>query len=153
MEWPHPFLDFQRDGIRALVESDALLLADDMGLGKTVQTAAALRILFRLRRVERALLVVPASLVLQWRRALREWAPDLRLSEVRGSSSQRAYQWQVPVHVYLTSYETLRADLTENVNSPPRKRVWDVVILDEAQRIKNRGSGISQVCKRVPRRR
>lgn len=153
IEWPHPFFDYQRDGIRALVARDVLLLADDMGLGKTIQTVAALRILFRLRRIESALLVVPASLVLQWRRALREWAPDLRTSSIRGPAAERALQWQAPVHVHLTSYETVRSDFTENVNSPPRRRVWDVVLLDEAQRIKNRDSETSRVCKRLPRRR
>ncbi len=153
IEWPHPFFDYQRDGIRALVARDVLLLADDMGLGKTIQTVAALRILFRLRRIESALLVVPASLVLQWRRAIREWAPDLRTSSIRGPAAERALQWQAPVHVYLTSYETVRSDFTENVNSPPRRRVWDVVLLDEAQRIKNRDSETSRVCKQLPRRR
>jgi len=152
VEWPHPFFEYQRDGIRALVERDVLLLADDMGLGKTVQAAAALRILFRLRRIESALLVVPASLVLQWRRELRLWAPELRTSTIRGSAAERALQWQYPVHVHLTSYETVRSDFTENVNSPPRRRVWDVVVLDEAQRIKNRDSETSRVCKRLPRR-
>jgi len=153
VEWPHPFFDYQRDGIRALVARDALLLADDMGLGKTVQTAAALRILFRLRRIDSALLVVPASLILQWRRALREWAPELRTSTIRGAASERAYQWQAPVHVYITSYETLRSDFTENVKSPPRRRVWDAVVLDEAQKIKNRESEVSRISKRLPRRR
>ena len=85
VEWPHTLFDFQRDGIAALIGRDALLLADDMGLGKTVQTAAAMRILFRLRRIDAALLVVPASLILQWRRALREWAPELRTSTIRGA--------------------------------------------------------------------
>ena len=153
VEWSHPFFDYQRDGIRVLIAREAVLLADDMGLGKTVQAAAALRILFRLRRIDSALLVVPAGLILQWRRALREWAPELRTSTIRGVASERASQWQAPVHVYLTSYETVRADFTENVSSPPRRRVWDVVVLDEAQRIKNRDSEISRVCKRLPRRR
>ncbi len=153
VEWPHPFFDFQHDGIRTLVARDELLLADDMGLGKTVQAAAALRILFRLRRIDSALLVVPASLILQWRRALREWAPELRTSTIRGSASERAYQWQAPVHVYITSYETLRSDFTENQQSPPRRRVWDVVVLDEAQKIKNRESEVSRICKRLPRQR
>ena len=153
VEWPHPFFDYQRDGIRVLITRDAVLLADDMGLGKTVQAAAALRVLFRLRRIDSALLVVPAGLILQWRRALREWAPELRTSTIRGVASERAYQWQAPVHVYITSYETVRTDFTENVSSPPRRRVWDVVVLDEAQKIKNRDSEISRVCKRLPRRR
>nr|MBA2244778.1 DEAD/DEAH box helicase [Gemmatimonadota bacterium] len=153
IDWPGDFFPYQRDGIRALVEREVLLLADDMGLGKTVQAAAALRILIHLRRVEAALLVVPAGLVIQWQRALREWAPELRISTVRGPPHERAWQWQTPAHLYLISFETLRADFTENPRSPPRRRVWDLVLLDEAQKIKNREAEVSRVCKRLPRRR
>jgi superfamily II DNA or RNA helicase len=153
IEWPRDFFPYQREGIRALVEHEALLLADDMGLGKTVQTIAALRILLHLRRIEAALLVVPAGLVIQWQRALREWAPELRTSTVKGQPHERSWQWQAPAHLYLTSYETLRSDFSDNPRSPPRRRVWDVVVLDEAQKIKNRDSEVSRVCKRLPRRR
>ncbi len=153
LEWPHDFFPFQRDGIRALYSKPALLLADDMGLGKTVQTIAALRILIRTRRVESALLVVPASLVVQWRRALRLWAPELRTSTISGPAHERAWKWKTAAHVYIVSYETLRADFTENLMSPPRRRVWDVVILDEAQKIKNRDAEVSRECKRLQRRR
>jgi len=55
--------------------------------------------------------------------------------------------------VYLTSYETLREDFTENPQSPPRRRIWDAVILDEAQRIKNPEADVSRKCKRLRRRR
>lgn len=124
-----------------------------MGLGKTIQATAALRLLFRLGRIETALLVLPVGLVSHWRRTLREWAPELRTSTIRGPSSQRAWQWRAAAHVYLTSYETLRQDLTENPQSPPRRRLWDVVVLDEAQRIKNAETAVSRACKRLPRRR
>jgi hypothetical protein len=153
IEWPRPFFPYQLDGIRALVEREVLLLADDMGLGKTIQAVAALRILIHLRRVESALLVVPAGLVTQWQAALREWAPELRVSTVRGQSHERSWQWQAPAHVYLTSYETLRSDFTGSRRSPPRRRTWDLVLLDEAQRIKNRDSELARVCKQLPRRR
>jgi SNF2 family DNA or RNA helicase len=153
IEWPHDFFPYQRDGIRALVESTALLLADDMGLGKTVQVVAALRILFRLRRLEAALLVVPASLVNQWRREFRRWAPELRISTIKGQSAERSWLWRAPAHAYLVSYETLREDFTENPASQPRRRVWDVVVLDEAQRIKSRDADVSRKCKRLQRRR
>ncbi|MBI4544761.1 MAG: restriction endonuclease [Gemmatimonadetes bacterium] len=153
IEWPGHFFPYQREGVRALVEREALLLADDMGLGKTVQAAAALRILLHLRRVEAVLLVVPAGLITQWQRALRDWAPDLRVSTVRGLAQERAWQWRAPAHLYLTSYETLRSDFTENPQCPPRRRVWGVVLLDEAQKIKNRDAEISALCKRLPRRR
>lgn len=153
IEWPASFFDYQIDGIRALLATDALLLADDMGLGKTIQTIAAIRILTLQGRLERSLLVVPASLVVQWRRAIYEWAPELRISTVRGAQGERAWQWAAPAHVYLTSYETLREDFTANPQSPPRRITWDAVVLDEAQKIKNRDTDVSRKCKLVPRRR
>lgn len=124
-----------------------------MGLGKTIQAIAALRILVREHRAESALLVVPASLVSQWRRELRHWAPELTVSTVRGPATDRSWQWNTPAHVHLTSYETLRSDYTENPRSPPRRRVWDVLILDEAQKLKNRDTEVSRKCKQLRRRR
>ncbi|HYW05932.1 MAG TPA: SNF2-related protein, partial [Longimicrobium sp.] len=126
LDWPHPFPEYQQAGIRALVVRDTLLLADDMGLGKTVQALAALRILFHQRRAAAALLVVPSGLITQWQRAAREWAPELRVSTVNGGAADRAWQWNAPAHLYLTSFDTLRADFTDNPGSPPRRRVWDV---------------------------
>jgi len=153
IEWPGTLFEYQIDGVRALLSRDALLLGDDMGLGKTVQANAALRILTMQRRVERSLLIVPASLVSQWRQALRTWAPELLISTVRGPAVERAWQWRTPAHVYLTSYETFREDCTANPQSPPRRRVWDVVILDEAQRIKNPEAEVTRKCKLLLRRR
>jgi len=153
LQWPGDFFPYQRDGIRALLAKQALLLADDMGLGKTVQAIAALRILIRTRRAESVLLVVPASLTVQWRRAIREWAPELRTSTVTGAATERAWKWRTPAHVYIVTYETLRADFTDNPQSPPRRRVWDVVVLDEAQKIKNRDAEVSRECKQLQRRR
>ncbi|MGH2351029.1 MAG: DEAD/DEAH box helicase, partial [Chloroflexota bacterium] len=153
VEWPGALYDYQHDGVRALLSQDSLLLADDMGLGKTVMATVALRILALQRQVEAGLLIAPASLLGQWRRALRLWAPELVLSTVRGPAPERAWQWRAPAHVYLTSYETFREDFSENLHTPARRRTWDVVILDEAHRIKNRNSEISRKCKQVRRRR
>ncbi|MBI2766316.1 MAG: DEAD/DEAH box helicase [Chloroflexi bacterium] len=143
---------FQADGARALVRSDALLLADDMGLGKTVQAIAALRRLAASGDLGNVLLVVPSSLIAQWRMQLYEWAPELRFSTVRGSANDRAWQWRTPADIYIVGYETLRSDFSLNPHSPVG-REWGVVVLDEAQRIKNRESDISGVCKGLRRRR
>ena len=149
--WPYRFHAYQHDGIDTLLARESLLLADDMGLGKTVQAVAALRILFRQRRIERALIVAPSAVLSQWRGTFMDWAPELRTSTIEGHD--RAWQWRAAAHVFLVSYDTLREDFTENPASPPRRYVWDVVILDEAQRIKNRDVEISRICKRLPRRR
>jgi len=132
---------------------DALLLADDMGLGKTIQAIGALRILVLRRRIESILLIVRAGLITQWQRELRRWAPELRISTIRGPATERTWQWDASAHVYLVSYETFRSDCTDNPHSPPRSRVWDLVILDEAQVIKNRDAEVSRKCKQLHRRR
>jgi len=153
LEWHGTLFPYQVEGVEALMSSNALLLADDMGLGKTIQAIAALRILIIQRRMEAALVIAPASLLAQWRKEIRTWAPELRVSTVHGLAAERAYQWSAPAHVYLTTYETLRSDFTSNPASPPRRRTWDVAILDEAQKIKNRETEASKKCKLLARKR
>ncbi|MPZ22934.1 MAG: ATP-dependent helicase [Dehalococcoidia bacterium] len=132
---------------------DQLLLADDMGLGKTLQVTAALRIMWLQGTVQSALLIVPASLIDQWRRELRKWAPELRVLAIRGTAPDRAWQWRAQGYLKIVSYETFRNDFTDNVESPLRKEFWDVVILDEAQKIKNRDIAVSRSAKLLRRRR
>ena len=138
LEWPGKLMPFQEDGVRALMGSDRLLLADDMGLGKTLQVIAALRILRRRGDIRSALVAAPASLLDQWRGELRKWAPELSAIIIRGSASDRGWQWQAETDVTLVSYETLRSDFEGNAHTPVRRKIWDVVVADEAQRIKNR---------------
>lgn len=146
----HPF---QLDGVMVLIDRQQVLLADDMGLGKTIQAIAALRILLHSLRAEAALVVAPASLIHQWRKELNSWAPEVRVSTIRGTPEQRATKWRYSAHVFLTSYETLRSDFSPSLESGPRRRVWDVVVLDEAQKIKNRDTDTSRFCKMLPRHR
>jgi SNF2 family DNA or RNA helicase len=150
--WPKPLLDYQLVGAHELVRRPTLLLADDMGLGKTIQAIAALRALIVAKQVSRALLVVPAGLLRQWRAELRLWAPELRVSTVHGVARDRDWQWRTPAHVYLTSYETLRSDFSTHPGAPVA-RDWDLVILDEAQKIKNPLADVSRVCKQLTRKR
>ena len=138
-------MPFQSNGVRALIGSERMLLADDMGLGKTVQVIAALRILMVQRKIETALVVAPASVLDQWRQELYKWAPELRVMTIRGSPTERGWQWAAEVHVALVGYETLRSDFTDNLQSPLRKKTWDVLVADEAQRIKNRNATSSSV--------
>ncbi len=153
LEWPGQLLPYQLEGVRALLSADRILLADDMGLGKTIQAIAAIRILCVRGEIAHALLVVPASLLHQWRREFGAWAPELRVIVIRGSPTERAWQWRAQAHVTIISYETLRADYTDNPDSPPRRRVWDLVVLDEAQKIKNPGVEVSREAKGLRRRR
>ncbi len=150
LEWPATLMPFQLDGVRALIEMDRLLLSDDMGLGKTVQAVAALRLLKLGGRIRSSLVVAPASVLDQWRREIAKWAPELSAIIVRGSAEDRAWQWKAATDCTLTSYEVLRFDAGDlrKLRATP----WDVVVLDEAQRIKNRND-TSEAVKNVPRRR
>ena len=152
VEWPGELLPFQLDGVRVLLESRRLLLADDMGLGKTLQVIVALRVLFLSGEIQSALVIAPAGVLTQWRRELLKWAPDLRAMVIRGSPSERGWQWNTPVQVAIVSYDTLRADFSESIHSPMGRRSWDVVVADEAQRIKNRNP-TSQTVKGLRRQR
>ena len=138
VEWPGELMAFQLDGVQALLESRRFLLADDMGLGKTLQVIVALRVLFLRGDMESALVVAPAGILGQWRRELLKWAPDLRAMIIRGPPSDRGWQWATPVHVTLVSYDTLRSDFSDSPASQVGRKTWDVVVADEAQRIKNR---------------
>jgi SNF2 family DNA or RNA helicase len=134
------------------VERPALLLADDMGLGKTIQAIHALQEIVSGDPGARALVIVPASLVGQWRSELQRWAPDLQFSTIRGAVRDRAWQWRASANVFVVSYDTFRSDFTLNAHAPVA-REWDIVILDEAQRIKNRDTSIARCCKQIVRRR
>ena len=147
-EWGGDLMPFQREGVRALIGNSRILLADDMGLGKTVQTIVAIRILHGRHEIGSCLVVAPSSILDQWRREIAKWAPELSAMIIRGSAADRAWQWDAQKDITLVSYESMRADF----GGPSSRRVWDLVVADEAQRIKNRNS-TSDVLKRLPRRR
>ena len=145
-------MPFQQEGVLALLARDRLLLADDMGLGKTVQAIAAVRILHARKTIAACLVAAPASLLDQWRREIARWAPELSAIIVRGSAADREWQWAARVDVTLVSYDTLRADAGRAPRTTVGRRRWDVVVADEAQRLKNRND-TSDVLKGLRRAR
>ncbi len=135
---------YQHDGVERFLERGRLLLADDMGLGKTAQAIAACHALWHTGRVRRGLLVVPAALKPQW---LREWQlfTDAPLNVVEGTPGQRRAAFETCRRGFLLgNYEQLIRDL-EVV------REWkpDIVVLDEAQRIKNWATKTALTVKRL----
>ena len=106
-------------------------LADDMGLGKTVQVLA----LFEARRLEGAgpsLVVVPRSLIFNWRQEAGRFTPALRVLDHTGTGRSRSSIELGDANLVLTTYGTLRRDITAL-----REIEFDYVVLDEAQAIKN----------------
>jgi SNF2 family DNA or RNA helicase len=151
LSWPHPLFPYQRAGVDKLLSDSSVLLADEMGLGKTIQAIAALRVLAFRGEVRRALVICPAGLILQWRRQVRLWAPEMTISTVVGSAEQRSAAWKRDAGLYLTSYEAVRADLRILGIDGTARRPWDAVVIDEAQRIKNPKADASIAVKRLDR--
>ena len=129
---------YQWEGVRFLLERESALLADEMGLGKTVQASVALSLLLRQPGQDHALVVVPASLQLNWERELDRWAPSLSARRVTGGESERRTIYNLPYHVLVASYEQVRNDVDDL-----RQNAYAVVLLDEAQRIKNPQSALA----------
>jgi hypothetical protein len=144
---PSNLYAFQIKGVEFLVETQSALLGDDMGTGKTVQTAVALRMLFQTAKIRTALIACPLSVIPNWDRELAKWAGNLVVTVVRGNKEHRETCWRQPAHVWLTTYDTLRNDF-ENVLTL-RKGGFDLVALDEAQRIKNWNSGITRAVRQL----
>ena len=141
--------DFQRTGVKFLVEHENALLADEMGLGKSIQAIVALRFLFRMGKISNGLVLCPKSVLSDWEKKIWDWAPELRVLKVRGSKEQRAVKWETPAHIYLTTYETLRGDLYNSNSLQVSDRVFSFIILDEIQKIKNPGAQITQATRGI----
>jgi SNF2 family DNA or RNA helicase len=145
---PYPY---QMEGIAFLMPRHAALLADEMGLGKTMQAILSLRLLLHSGLVRRALLVCPKSIVSNWARELRMWAEDMPFEIICGDADSRRSSWLVSnCPLKLVNYELLTRDAALVAD----ERVgFDVVVLDEAQRIKNRGAKTAQVVRNIRRDR
>ncbi|MQA88448.1 MAG: ATP-dependent helicase [Streptosporangiales bacterium] len=137
--------DYQLRGVAWLQTMGELglggLLADDMGLGKTVQTISLLAD----RASDRPQLVVcPTSVVGNWERELARFAPSLPVVRHHGSSRPSQPEEFKPGAVVVSSYGLLRrdVDLLAAVD-------WDVVVLDEAQQIKNHAAQGAKAARRL----
>lgn len=133
-----------------LVARTQALLADEMGLGKTVQVAQALKLLRSDRTLRRALIVTPTSLVLNWQKELSFWGPDVLIRSTLGLDAlDRRATYQLPIPIVVTSYDSLRRDFLVD----PPTAIFDAVVFDEAQRLKNYVSDTAVASRRVEARR
>ncbi len=151
LELPFEPFQYQLEGIVFLMPRHHALLADEMGLGKTMQTILALRLLFHQGMVKSALLVAPKPLIHNWSRELKLWAPDLPFEVFPADPDLRRTTWLVSnCPLKLINYESLTRDA--DLACDPRV-AFDVVVLDEAQRVKNSGSKAAQVVRSIRRDR
>lgn len=139
--------EYQWTGVKFLLDRQSALLADKMGLGKTVQTAVAILGLVKLRNARRILIVCPSSLCLNWEREIEAWTPDVSVRRVKGNADDRKAHFWIPFKVWVASYEQVRLDI-EFLSREPK---YDLVVLDEAQRIKNSHTSLALACRQIPR--
>jgi SNF2 family DNA or RNA helicase len=139
-----PLYPYQREGMLHLAFTERALLADEMGLGKTAQAIAACELLRQIRGIERVLVVSPASLKAEWEEQIEKFS-HLPARIIQGPRALRLRQYAPGVFFYLANYEQIRSDGEEI----QRHLAPDVIVLDEAQRIKNWQSKTAQAVKRL----
>ena len=134
-------LPYQLDGVAFAAGRGRAILADDMGLGKTIQGVGVAEFLAREIDIRKVLVICPASLKSQWEAEIRRFS-ERDSQQVIGSMELRARQYANDRFFTLCNYEQVLRDILaiEQVK-------WDLIILDEGQRIKNWEAKTSRVIK------
>ncbi|MEM7476637.1 MAG: DEAD/DEAH box helicase [Planctomycetota bacterium] len=151
LEFPFAPFPYQYEGIAFLFPREMAILADEMGLGKTMQAISTIRMLLLAQQLRNVLLVCPKPLVTNWVREFGLWAPEIPVTVVEGDAAKRKFLWErkdAPVRI--ANYELLMRD--QSILDDPELH-FDLVVLDEAQRIKNRNSTTAQIVRSLPRSR
>ncbi|MDQ6632613.1 MAG: DEAD/DEAH box helicase, partial [Verrucomicrobiota bacterium] len=123
------------------------ILADDMGLGKTLQTLAWLAWMRAQNHdnLKPALVICPASVLHNWRRESERFTPHLKVLVLESGARRHNLRQQIPQHdLIITNYALLRRDL-----EALQRFSFRVVVLDEAQFIKNPGAQVTQSVKQL----
>jgi len=139
--------EYQKQGVLWLYQMLSLglgpCLADDMGLGKTVQILAILGSLIEENRINTVLLIVPASLIGNWLAEREKFISTLNMFVLDKSEKKLQEMDFNKKGIYLSTYKMV--SLRESIN----EKKWDLIILDEAQAIKNSNTKQSKVIKSI----
>ena len=138
----YPLYPYQEQGMLHLALRQCALLADDMGLGKTVQAIAAAQLLYQQMGIQKVLVIATASLKAEWAEQIQKFS-DQSFVIVQGTRTQRLKQYACPSFFYLCNYEQILVDQ----EAIQEHMLPDLIILDEAQRIKNWQTKTAQAVK------
>ncbi len=150
LQFPFEPFPYQYQGIAFLYPRYSAVLADEMGLGKTMQAISTVRMLLRAGEIRSCLLVCPKPLVTNWKREFGLWAPEIPIAIIEGDQNRRRWQWTEEIApVRIANYELLMRD-RELIEAGLH---FDLVILDEAQRVKNTNSTTAEIARSISRTR
>jgi SNF2 family DNA or RNA helicase len=136
--------NYQKEGVLKMAKAGRSINADDMGLGKTIQAIATAEIMAREFGIEKVLIICPTSLKYQWKNEIEKFSNrDAFVLEGLPEKRKKLYQERSEFFKIIT-YDVVRRDLPEIKEYAP-----DLVILDEAQRIKNWKTKTAQAVKQV----
>jgi len=138
-----PLYPYQMLGTLFLAFTQRALLGDDMGLGKTVQAIAAVVFLKGQDKLDKVLIVCPASLKLQWAKEIQRFS-DESVTVIGGTKARRRKQYAERSTFNILNYELVLRDFDLLQALAP-----DLIILDEAQRIKNWRAKTTQLIKNL----
>ena len=124
-------LPYQLDGIAFAVGAGRAILADEMGLGKTIQGVGVAELFAREADIKKVLVVCPASLKSQWRNEITRFS-GRSVQLVAGATADRTSQYSNDAFFTICNYEQVIRDILDIERSN-----WDLIVLDEGQRIKN----------------
>ena len=157
--------DYQIKGFKWLtsqyLKKKNAILADEMGLGKTIQTLCFFRFLSeKLGHQGPFLVVAPNSTIYNWQREAQKWCPEYDIVVYLGSGASRKkimetefhngkhgssrYNLKPKFHLLITTYTFVNIDV-DNL----KKIQWEVVVVDEAQRLKNKESKLYKLCNKL----
>lgn len=126
-----PLYPYQRQGALFAAKAGRCLIADDMGLGKTIEAIAAAEILARQADIRRVLVICPTSLKHQWQREIEKFAGRSAVV-VEGPTAARNRLYAAEGFYKIVNYDVVHRDL-----AAIQRGRYDLIVLDEAQRIKN----------------
>ncbi len=142
-----PIYPYQAEGALFAVRAGRALIGDDMGLGKTIQAIAAMEILARHFGVSKVLVICPTSLKYQWQSEIMRFSGrqgEDAAHVINGGRAQRQKDYALDDFCKITNYEKLKPDLDLIAAWAP-----DLVIVDEAQRVKNWNTIAARALKRI----
>nr|XP_033800077.1 DNA excision repair protein ERCC-6-like isoform X2 [Geotrypetes seraphini] len=130
------------------------ILADDMGLGKTIQIIAFLSCMFDAESIKYVLLVMPTTLISNWKKEFAKWTPGMRVHEFHGTSkserTKNLEKIQRKGGIIITTYQMLINNWQQLSSFNGREFVWDYIILDEAHKIKTSSAKTTKCAHSIP---